>query len=117
VAPSSSWPPASLPSRSFLPRNPSLIYPVSVSLVKKQVTEIIRPYWEEDSEDHKFDPTQLVQDQALLYGELPPEMNEILSEVFIQDIFEGDITLPGFRRHRESIRSKKWLEWIVPSSS
>jgi RNA polymerase sigma factor (sigma-70 family) len=74
-------------------------------------------YWEEDSENQKFDLTQLVQDQALLYGELPPEMSEILSEVLIQDIFEGDTTLPGFRRHAESTRNKKWLEWIVPSSS
>jgi RNA polymerase sigma factor (sigma-70 family) len=73
-------------------------------------------YWEEDPEDRKFDLTQLVQDQALLYGELPPEMSEILGEVFVQELFDGDITLPGFRRG-ESIKSKKWLDWIVPSSS
>src|SRR5262249_52828239 len=74
-------------------------------------------YWEETQQQRRVNLTQLVIDQALLYGELLPETAEILAEVFAQDIFHGDSTLPDFRHRKESTKTKTWLEWLVPSSS
>lgn len=72
--------------------------------------------WENDSENQDFDMKNEIQYRAGLLGELPDEFASLFADVLIQEIFEGEMTLPAFRRLDQSTRTTVWLE-LLPRSS
>jgi hypothetical protein len=72
--------------------------------------------WENDSEDQNFKLKNEIQYRAAVLGELPDEFANLFAEVLIQEIFEGEISLPGFRRLDQSTQKIVWLE-LLPRTS
>lgn len=72
----------------------------------------VRGRWEDDPSGQTIDIQEVTENNAGLFGELPAGASEILSEVFVHSLFEGDAFIPGFRR-LESTAETVWLEFTL----
>lgn len=68
--------------------------------------------WEDTDEDQEFEMLKEFKYRAALLGELPEEAADLLTEVMIEEIFEGDMTLPSFRRLDQSTRETVWFKLL-----
>lgn len=68
--------------------------------------------WEGGGEDQRFEMLREFKYRAALLGELPEEVAVLLTEVMIEEIFEGDMTLPSFRRLDQSTRETVWFKLL-----
>lgn len=75
-------------------------------------TGVVRGYWEGAGEDRSVDLRREIKHRAALLGELPEEIASLVTEVTIEEIFQGDLTLPGFRRFEESTPQTVWLKLL-----
>jgi hypothetical protein len=66
------------------------------------------------SNDQRLDLRDLAEGCAESLGEIRSQSVKVLVNVFVREIFAGDITLPGFRRAQESTARTVWLEWLPP---
>lgn len=75
----------------------------------------VRGAWE-DGDKQTFDMKSEFKYRAALLGELPEEVADLLTEVMIEEIFTGDMTLPGFRRVDQSTQQTVWFK-LVPRTT
>ncbi|HEU4713109.1 MAG TPA: hypothetical protein VFS76_16175 [Pyrinomonadaceae bacterium] len=65
--------------------------------------------WRHALKKQRFKMKSEIKYQATVLGELPEEVADLLAETMIDEIFESEMTLPGFSRMDQSTRQNVWL--------
>lgn len=68
--------------------------------------------WDGSDNQQRFEMKSEIKHRAALLGELSEEVADLLAITMIDEIFEGEMTLPGFRRLNQSTPQTVWLKLL-----